>query len=271
MSEEDMPNLLVKPNGKHGRVIHVTPESAGWTYVGFDLFRLKAGEMAEAKTGDREACLVFITGKGRAEADGADFGEIGGRTSPFEGKPWSVYAPAGSSWKVTATTDIELAVCTAPGKAKSHPARVIAPDDLGQETRGKGTNTRHVTNILPETDKGADSLLVVEVITPGGHTSSYPPHKHDEDNLPAESQLEETYYHRMNPPQGFAFQRVYTDDRSLDETMAMEDGDVTLVPRGYHPCAACHGYDLYYLNVMAGPRRTWKFHNAAEHEWLLKA
>jgi 5-deoxy-glucuronate isomerase len=271
MSEEDMPNLLVKPNGKHGRVTHVTPENAGWTYVGFDLFRLRPGEKAEAETGDREACLVFITGKGKAEADGSGFGELGGRISPFEGKPWSVYVPAGSSWKVTATTDLALAVCTAPGRTKSHPARVIRPDDLGQETRGKGTNTRHVTNILPETDKGADSLLVVEVITPGGHTSSYPPHKHDADNLPAESQLEETYYHRMNPPQGFAFQRVYTDDRSLDEAMAVEDGDVTLVPRGYHPCAACHGYDLYYLNVMAGPRRIWKFHNAAEHEWLLKA
>jgi 5-deoxy-glucuronate isomerase len=99
MSEEDMPNLLVKPNGKHGHVTHVTPESAGWTYVGFDLFRLKPGEGAEAETGDREACLVFIAGKGRAEADGNDFGEIGARISPFEGKPWSVYVPAGSRWK----------------------------------------------------------------------------------------------------------------------------------------------------------------------------
>ena len=109
------------------------------------------------------------------------------------------------------------------------------------------------------------------MITPGGHTSSYPPHKHDRDDLPRESCLEETYYHRLNPSQGFAFQRVYTDDRSLDEALAVEDGDVVLVPRGYHPCAACHGYDLYYLNVMAGPKRVWRFHNAVEHEWLTKA
>ncbi len=122
-----------------------------------------------------------------------------------------------------------------------------------------------------EDDSSAHSLLVVEVITPGGHTSSYPPHKHEQDDLPNESFLEETYYHRLNPPQGFGFQRVYTDDRSLDEAMAIEDGDVTLVPKGYHPCAATHGYDLYYLNVMAGPKRIWKFHNAVEHEWLLKA
>lgn len=266
-----MPDLLVKPNGAQGRVTHVTPESAGWTYVGFDLHRLKAGEEVAEKTADREVCLVLVSGKARIEANGEAFGEIGERMSPFDGKPWSVYVPAGSDWSVTATTDLELAVCSAPGTPGAHPARVIAPGTLGQETRGKGTNTRHVTNILPETDPGADSLLVVEVITPGGHTSSYPPHKHDEDNLPAESRLEETYYHRLNPPQGFAFQRVYTDDRSLDESMAVEDGDVTLVPKGYHPCAACHGYDLYYLNVMAGPKRTWKFHNAAEHEWLLRA
>ncbi len=200
---------------------------------------------------------------------------LGERMSPFEGKPWSVYVPQGSDWSVTADTELELAVCSAPGLDGGLPVRVIAPDDLGQEVRGKGTNTRYVTNILPE-GKPADSLLVVEVITPGGHTSSYPPHKHDRDNLPAESYLEETYYHRLNPPQGFAFQRVYTDadrngTRELDEAMAIEDGDVVLVPRGYHPCAACHGYDLYYLNVMAGPKRTWKFHNAPEHEWLMKA
>ncbi len=190
-------------------------------------------------------------------------------SSPFEGRPWSVYVPPGMVWSVEATEDLVLAVCSAPGKGK-FPPRVIAPDLLVQETRGKGSNVRHVTNILPEWEM-AENLLVVEVLTPAGNTSSYPPHKHDEDNLPHESALEETYYHRINPPQGFAFQRVYTDDRELDEAMAVEDGDVTLVPRGYHPCAAIHGYELYYLNVMAGPRRTWKFHNAKEHEWLLKA
>ena len=111
---------------------------------------------------------------------------------------------------------------------------------------------------------------MVEVITPGGHTSSYPPHRHDEDDLPRQSFLEETYYHRFSKPQGFGFQRVFTDDRSLDETMLIEDGDVVLVPKGYHPVAAVAGYDVYYLNVMAGPKRTWKFYNAPEHEWMLE-
>ncbi|RUM95876.1 5-deoxy-glucuronate isomerase [Pseudaminobacter arsenicus] len=266
-----MSKLLIRPEkGKQGRVIQVTPQSAGWTYVGFDLYRLQPGDTVSAETGEREVCLVFVTGRGTIHAAGTDLGSLGERMSPFEGKPWAVYAPQSLDWSVTAETDLELAVCSAPGLGSGLAARVINPGDIGQETRGKGTNMRHVTNILPE-GQPADSLLVVEVITPGGHTSSYPPHKHDQDNLPAESYLEEIYYHRLNPPQGFAFQRVYTDDRSLDEAMAVEDGDVVLVPKGYHPCAACHGYDLYYLNVMAGPKRTWKFHNAAEHEWLMKA
>ena len=270
-----MSKLLVKPKKGDGRIVHVTPENAGWTYVGFDLHRLKPGETASGETGKKEVCLVFVTGKGSVSAAGTDFGTLGERMSPFEGKPWSVYLPEGSNWSVKAETELELAVCAAPSLGGGLGPRVLGPDDVSQEVRGKGTNTRYVTNILPE-GKPADSLLVVEVITPGGHTSSYPPHKHDRDNLPAESYLEETYYHRLNPPQGFAFQRVYTDAdangvRSLDEAMAIEDGDVVLVPEGYHPCAACHGYDLYYLNVMAGPKRTWKFHNAAEHEWLMKA
>ncbi len=269
-----MPEMHVRQQGTKGRVIHVTPGSAGWVHVGFDLYRLAPGEAASDKAADRETCLVFVSGKGKVMAVN-DLGELGERMSPFEGKPWSVYVPAGTQWMVTATTDLELAVCTAPAKGGHLPVRVISPHALGQEVRGKGTNTRYVTNILPESEL-AESLLVVEVITPGGHTSSYPPHRHDENDLPRQSFLEETYYHRLNPPQGFAFQRVYTDkntsgNRELDVALAIEDGDVTLVPRGYHPCAACHGYDLYYLNVMAGPVRTWKFHNAPEHEWMLTA
>jgi 5-deoxy-glucuronate isomerase len=164
-------------------------------------------------------------------------------------------------------TDLDLAVCRAPGGG-DHPVRLIGPDRVAASTRGKTTNTRHVHDILPEGEP-AHSLLVVEVITPSGCWSSYPSHKHDTDDLPNESLLEETYYHRLNPPQGFAFQRVYTEDGALDETMCVHDGDVTLVPRGYHPCGTAHGYDLYYLNVMAGPKRIWRFHTEAAHRWLL--
>ena len=123
-------------------------------------------------------------------------------------------------------------------------------------------------NILPDTSPHAECVLVVEVITPGGHWSSYPPHKHDTDDFPRETLLEETYYHRLKRGSGFAFQRVYTDDGSLDESMAVHDGDVVLVPRGYHPVGAPHGFDLYYLNVMAGPIRQWRFTMAPDHAFL---
>jgi 5-deoxy-glucuronate isomerase len=141
---------------------------------------------------------------------------------------------------------------------------------MKRTVRGQGSNTRYVRDILPQTE-AAEALLVVEVITPPGNSSSYPPHKHDTDALPAESSLEETYYHRLDPAQGFAFQRVYTDDRSLDQTMTVEDRDVVMVPRGYHPVVVPHGYTSYYLNVMAGPRRVWHFHNDPAHEWMLKS
>ena len=265
-------DLLIKPKrgARDGRITHVTPLIAAWKYVGFDVWSLKAGQSAAAETGGREACLVFLSGTGAVEAGGQSLGTIGGRASPFDGKPWAVYVPAKSDWKVTAEGDVEFAVCSAPAKGE-RATRVIAPDDMRAFDRGAGTNLRHVVDILPETDPTAESLILIEVVTPGGHWSSYPPHKHDRDALPEESELEETYYHRLKPAQGFAFQRIYTDDRTIDETITVEDGDVTLVPRGYHPCAAPHGYDLYYLNVMAGPKRTWKFQNDPAHAWMLNA
>ncbi len=265
-----MQNLLVRPHATDaaGRVLSVTPESAGWRYVGFEVLRLKPGDGRAGETGGREVCLVVLTGRARIAAGGRDFGALGDRTSVFEGSPVSVYVPARSTYAVTAETPLELAVCSAPGEGRL-PARLIAPEAVGMETRGTGTNTRHVRNILPQ-EAPAESLLIVEVITPGGHWSSYPPHKHDRDALPEESFLEEIYYHRVNPPQGFAFQRVYTDDRSIDQTMTVEDGDCVLVPRGYHPVGAPHGYDLYYLNVMAGPQRRWCFRNDPAHEWMLR-
>lgn len=253
-----------------GRVTHITPENAGWTYIGFDVYQVASGTVVTRTSGDQEVCLVIVTGTATVTVGDQAFEKIGGRLTPFEDKaPGAVYLPENSEYTVTADSDIELAVCSAPGFS-GHPVRLISGEQMSQEVRGEGTNTRHVRNILPDTDTQADSLLVVEVITPGGHWSSYPPHKHDQDAIPEESFLEETYYHRVSPSQGFGFQRVYTDDRSLDETMAVEDGDVVKVPRGYHPVGAPHGYDLYYLNVMAGPTRKWIFKNDPEHEWMLK-
>ena len=128
-----MPKLLVKPEGRHGRVSHVTPESAGWTYVGFDLHRMKPGEIVAAETGSREVCLVWISGKGKATAGGEDFGVLGERMTPFEGAPHALYVPADANWSVTAETDLELAVCSAPGGGDY---RAKAIDGQGLKTYG---------------------------------------------------------------------------------------------------------------------------------------
>lgn len=266
-----MSDLIVRPSAPdaEGSVLKITPESAGWTYVGFEVCRLSSGQSLARATGEMEVCLVLLSGKVHAEANGREWTDVGRRMDVFEQiPPYAVYVPQHSSYRLTAITDAEIAVCSAPGK-EGYEARLITPEQVGVEARGYGNMSRTIHNILPEQEP-AGSLLVVEVFTPGGHWSSYPPHKHDQDLLPHESYLEETYYHRINPARGFAMQRVYTDDRSLDEALVVRDGEAVLVPRGYHPVAAAPGYDSYYLNVMAGPVRTWKFHNDPDHEWLFR-
>jgi len=266
-----MAGLRIRPHAAaaDGTVLEVTPASAGWKHVGFRLVKLAAGRHYAGGEAGRETCLVVVAGTADVEVDGQRYTHVGGRSNPFEDRaPGAVYAPAGSHYDVVASGPVELAVCSAPGTGRGKP-RLIAESAMSREVRGTGTNTRYVRNILPQTEP-ADSLLVVEVITPGGHWSSYPPHKHDTAAAGAETALEETYYHRLQPAQGFAFQRVYTDDRSLDETVCVEDGDVVLVPRGYHPVGAAHGYDLYYLNVMAGPHRQWIFRNDPAHDWIAR-
>lgn len=263
-----MTKLLVKPNGKAGKVHDITPASAGWSYVGFGLYRLKAGEIATEATDDREVILVLVEGKAKITAGGQSFGLLGERMSVFEKTPpHCVYVPSGADWDVIAQTDCVLGVCAAPGGGNRQAALISG---IAQVTRGKGTNTRYIHPIAMEENDIAESLLVTEVFTPDGHWSSYPPHRHDEDNFPEMTYLEETYYHRLNPASGFGVQRVFTGDGRLDETMAVADGDVVLVPKGHHPCAAPYGFEMYYLNVMAGPLRKWRFKNHPDFDWIAK-
>jgi 5-deoxy-glucuronate isomerase len=260
--------LLLK--SQPGRdAVGVTPEQAGWEYVGFSAHRLADGESLAVDTGAREYCLVVLAGTVTVSVAGRIWPGIGARRSVFEDSaPYAVYVPGGERLTVLAVGAAEVALCSAPAGA-GHEPRLIRPEDMARSVRGSGSNTRYVCDILPASAPAAH-LLVVEVRTPAGHSSSYPPHKHDTDQVPAESVLEETYYHRIDPPQGYALQRVYTDDRGIDETMAAEDGDVVLVPRGYHPVTMPHAYQGYYLNVMAGPRRVWHFKNDPAHEWMLQ-
>ncbi len=254
-----MSGLLRKPRAQSGHVHAISPRDAGWHYVGFDLWRLAPGEVASNAFEGREIIVVLVEGRAEISVNGQSLGEMGERLSVFDrSPPHCLYVPPATHWQARATTPCVVAVCSAPSPG-GRPLQVLGPDGIALEERGQGTNTRYIHNIAMEGRDVADSLLVTEVFTPAGHWSSYPPHRHDEDRFPDLTYLEETYYHRLNPSDCFGLQRVFTDDLTLDETMAPADHDVVLVPRGHHPCAAPHGVEMYYLNVMAGPRRAWRY------------
>jgi 5-deoxy-glucuronate isomerase len=232
-----------------GCVVRVTPESAGWRHVGFEVYR-DAG--IERRFDDRETCLVILSGAATVRAGGQQWTDVGERESVFGGPPTALYVQPGVEWSVQGA---DFAVCTAPA-GRGAETRLLPSSGARREERGVGIEAREIFHILME-DQPAESLLVTEVRTPAAHWSSFPPHKHDVDDPPRETLLEETYYHRVRPEAGFGFQRVYTEDKTLDEAFAVGEGDVVLVPRGYHPVAAGARHDLYYLNVMAGPVRAW--------------
>jgi 5-deoxy-glucuronate isomerase len=263
-------SLLVKGMRSGPGIVDVNSAASGLRYVGFSAHRLAEGETLELDaSAGRELCAVVLEGIVTVRSGGAVFERIGKRRSVFDDQPpFAVYLPGNAPLSVLAHSAAEVAIGTAPGTGRLAP-RLITPETMRRTVRGKELNTRYVTDILPETEL-AESLLVVEVRTPPGHSSSYPPHKHDRLQPPEETLLEETYYHRLDPPQGFVFQRVYTDARDIDESHAVEDHDLVVVPRGYHPVVVPWGYRSYYLNVMAGPQRAWHFKNDPAHEWIIQ-
>jgi len=267
-----MSDLLVHPSAApeaDGTILRVTPESATWRYLGFEVLALDEGTIARRKSADREVCVVLLAGVAHLRSEHGDWRELGGRPNPWSGRPDAAYLPPGTSFEIEgAAGAAEVALCWAPASSQGAIARVLPGDELEVERRGHGAQERFVHPILMG-DREADSLLVCEVLTPAGHWSSYPPHKHDRDDPPHETFLEETYYHRISPSRGFGLQRVYTEDRRLDEAFAFGDRDCVLVPRGYHTVSAPPGYDVYYLNVMAGPRRRWAVANDPDHEWTI--
>ena len=265
-----MAELLIRggPPAPDGTLISVTPTRASWRYVGFEAVRLAPRASRGWTLADREACVVLLGGGCELRAGGQILDASDGRASPFDGPPHALYAPPGTEIRITAgERGAELAIGSAPA-TRGAAVQLFRPADARLETRGTGNMERRIHHLLME-DRAAERLLLTEVVTPAGHWSSYPPHKHDTDDPPRETQLEETYYYRLRDPErGFAVQRVYTADRSLDESVAAHDGDLVLVPRGFHTVSAPPGYEVYYLNVMAGPRREWKVTFDPDHERL---
>ena len=242
----------------------VDPAVAGWTYVGFQVVTLAAGGSVTLPSSDQERAFVPLSGRVKAtipadaDQDAGREWELGGRENVFAGLGWCLYLPCQTTVTLVALTDVEVAVAEAPATSRHAPV-LVTPDDAQIELRGGGNASRQVNSLMPPAFP-ADRLLVVEVWTPGGNWSSFPPHKHEHDTDDgAEAELEETYYYRLRDPEnGWAVQRVYSPERDFDLTVTVRDGDILLIPWGYHTTAAIHGHDLYYLNVLAGPapRRT---------------
>ena len=259
-----------------GDAVVITPESAGWTYCGLRVVRLGPGTSRTLATGSEEVAVLPLAGSATVEVDGERF-DLQGRRSVFERVTDWAYVPIDSELRLSSADGVELALASARATRRFDPAYVPATD-VPVEIRGAGQATRQVTNFLaPGAFDDVDRLIAVEVLTPEGNWSSYPPHKHD-DTPGSLANNEEIYYFRVGREgsvettgEGFALHRTYTADGSIDETVVVRDGDVFLVPRGYHgPCVAPPGYPLYYLNVMAGPNpeRTMAIVDDEPYAWV---
>jgi 5-deoxy-glucuronate isomerase len=250
-----------------GDLISVAVEQANWEYTSLAVRKLAQGERWSFNSGNEEVCLVPLGGRCVVRAKGETW-EIGERATVFAGLPWGLYLPIGMEVEVTAPTPLELAVCGARAE-ESFPPALITPEDIEVEIRGGGNATRQINHIV-KPDFPAHRLLIVEVFTPSGNWSSYPPHKHDVSNLPAEADLEEIYYYRIDPADGFALQRLYTVDGGIDRAYVIHDGDLLHVPQGYHVFAVAQGYTGYYLNVLAGNEtvRTMQPSDDPRYAWV---
>jgi 5-deoxy-glucuronate isomerase len=249
-----------------GEWTEVTPASAGWQYLSFRVLALHGS--ASFETGEDELVVVPLSGDATVDVDGREW-EVGGRANVFDALPRSLYVPRDA--RVSLNGEAELALCSARAERRLEP-QPIPPAEVEIEVRGSGNATRQISHIV-KPDFPADRILVVEVYTPSGNWSSYPPHKHDEDRGDVEAVLEETYYFRTRtePPGAFAVQRLYSPRHGLDLTETVRDGDLLLVPYGYHATAAAHGYDLYYLNALAGDRRTMQAADDPTLAWVRSA
>jgi 5-deoxy-glucuronate isomerase len=239
--------------GASGTLVDVSPLDAGWQYLSFAVRQIGAGDTWSSHTGGDEWCVVLLQGACRLTWPG-DGGVLGPRADVFSGYPHAAYLPPETMFAIEASQPTQLAIGRAPCDQR-HPGRLIAPADCGFEIRGGGNATRQIVDIMPPAFS-AHRLLVCEVYTPSGNWSSYPPHKHDVDAPPAEVALEETYYYRFRDSDAYGIQRLYERGDCDEQVLRVRDGDLVLIRRGYHPFVSAYGYDAYYLNVLAGNRRS---------------
>ena len=257
---------LITQNGASGDSLLITPESVGFQYLTFRVRRLIKGERFAAQTDINELGMVVLGGRCSVESSAGSWSNFGGRAHVFDGLPYVLYLPIQTSFTVIAETDCEIAFCLCRAE-EQYQAHLVTPEQIGVEIRGGANATRQINHIL-KPEFPAQRLLMVEVYTPGGNWSSYPPHKHDVHHPPEEVDLEEIYYYKIDRPEGYAIQKIYTPDRRLDLTLTVRDGELVLIPEGYHPVVAAHGYNAYYLNALAGSARSMAASDDPDYAWV---
>jgi 5-deoxy-glucuronate isomerase len=262
-------DLLIKPAyhvSSPGESMVVTPESTGFEYLTMRIRTLSPGEKFSNDTGSCELGLVVLGGRCSVESTAGSWFSFGSRAHVFDGLPTALYLPISTEFSVVAETDCEIALCFSRAEEK-FPARLITPPEVEVEIRGGANATRQINHIL-KPEFPAQRLLLVEVYTPSGNWSSYPPHKHDVHSPPEEVDLEELYYYKVDRPEGYAIQKVYTSDGSIDQTLTVRDGELVMIPEGYHPVVAAHGYNVYYLNALAGSARSMAASDDPDYAWV---
>ena len=261
-----------KDQGGSGVFASVSAKQAGWEYLNFRAVRRQRGESYGDSTGSCEHAFVILGGACDIHTSDGDFLNVGRRRDVFDGMPYALYLSRNKDYEIKATSEwLEFAQCWVPSD-QDFPTQLVTPADSEIELRGGGNASRQINGILPP-GFNCHRIVAVEVYTPSGNWSSYPPHKHDvhvEDaagNL-LEADLEEIYFYKIDQPGGYAYQRVYNDDRSIDGVMMAEQHDTVLVPEGYHPVVSAHGYTTYYLNFLAGSAQSLANSDDPAYAWV---
>lgn len=265
-------HLLVKPQQAKDIYHSVTPETANWNYLSFGAREMKKDEKWGHKTEDNEMVIVLLSGNFKVESDKGTWETQNGRTSVFDGVAHTLYLPRNSSFVLTATSemlDIAYGWCKSD---EDFPAKFVTPEETPVVIFGGDNATRQFNDLVPP-GFGCSKIVVREVYTPSGNWSSFPAHKHDERILDKEGNVlepiqEETYFYKFQKPEAYAIQQVYTADRSLDEIVRPRHNHVVLIPKGFHPVVAEHGFHCYYLNFLAGTDQCLANTTDPDHEWI---
>ena len=268
--------LVARSNTGNGVYQSINLQEAGWEFLNFEARTMHKSETWSFNTEQHEFLLVLLGGNFSVQSPLGNWATVNGRKNVFSGLPHGLYLPPGTSFVLTAESEMLDIACGWCMTDRVYPAKFITPEDvvaMGIEYRGGDNASRQINRILPP-GSACHRLVSVEVYTPSGNWSSFPAHKHDTRRIEndtgriIEAKLEEIYFYKMDKPRGFALQKVYTDDRSLDEIAEAHNNDVVLIPRGYHPVIACHGYNVYYLNFLAGTDQSLASTDDPDHKWI---